>query len=188
VAGKTPTEVQDALTEAGKKFYDDADATVTVTGFNSQRFYVFGQVGTAGPVPWTGKDTLVEALAKAQPTYLAWPERIIVVRGDQPREGGFVSTRPADEKERKEYEKKYKDTGIYKEMPDNPRHKLTINMMAMIESGDMTNNILLRPDDIIYVQPNPFAALGLALRSILFPVEPVLEAVRVPASVTNVTP
>jgi hypothetical protein len=33
---------------------------------------------------------------------------------------------------------------------------MTINLMAMVQHGDMSNNILLQPNDIIYVQPNPF--------------------------------
>ena len=67
VAGKTPKEIQDKIEELAKAYYDEVDVTVTVTGYNSQKFYIFGQVGTAGPMPWTGRDTLLEALAKAQP-------------------------------------------------------------------------------------------------------------------------
>jgi hypothetical protein len=119
-------------------------------------------------------------LDKAQPTYLAWPERIIVVRGDSPREGGSATSAPSDDK--------YKNTGIHEKDPDNPRHRLTINLMAMIKRGDMANNIYLLPNDVIYVQPNPFAELGLALRSIFYPVQPVLEAVRVPSTIAGVVP
>jgi len=89
VAGKTPAEIEQALTEASKEYYEQVDATVMIQGYNSQKFYVFGQVGQPGPMPWTGRDTLLDALAKAQPTPLAWPERIIVVRGDDPQEAGM---------------------------------------------------------------------------------------------------
>jgi hypothetical protein len=47
----------------------------------------------------------------------------------------------------------------------------------------MANNILLKPDDIIYVPPHPAAWLMLKIRSLLLPVSPVLEAVRTPADV-----
>ena len=57
--------------------------------------------------------------------------------------------------------------------------------MAMIKHGDMANNIYLLPNDVVYVQPNPFAELGLALQSILYPVRPVLEAARVPAVISG---
>ena len=158
VAGRTPGEVEGLLTKAARDYYQQVDATVTVAEYNSQRFYVFGQVAAPGPMPWTGCDTLLDALARSQPTLLAWPERIVVVRGAKPDQGGYATA-------------------------DNPRHKMTINLMAMIESGDMANNILLRPNDVIYVQPNPFAAVGLKLQQILFPTRPVLEAARVPATV-----
>jgi len=180
VADKTPKEVEELLKEAAKAYYQEADATVTVVGYNSQKYFIFGQVTTAGPMPWTGRDCLLDALAKAQPTYLAWPERIIVVRGSEPREGGWATTQPDSDK--------YKKTGIHPKDPANPSHRLTINLMAMIKRGDMSNNIYLLPNDVVYVQPNPFAELGLALRSVFFPVQPVLEAARVPATINQAVP
>jgi polysaccharide export outer membrane protein len=176
VAGKTPKEIEKAIETKALEFYEKADVTVTVTGYNSQKYFVFGQVGTAGPIPWTGHDTLLDALAKAQPTYLAWPERIYVVRGDDPKEGGEATTQPSED---------FKKTGIQTEAQDNPRHVIIINLKAMIEHRDMSNNILLKPNDVINVQPNPFAVVGLALESVLYPVRPILEAVRVPASISG---
>ena len=178
VAGKTPSEIEKVLIEAAKDYYEQVDATVQIAAYNSQRFYVFGQVGSPGPMPWTGHDTLLDVLAKAQPTNLAWPERIIVVRGTKPQEGGYATSQPSS---------KYRRKGVHSAIKDNPTRKMTINLMAMVKSGDMANNILLMPNDIIYVQPNPFAAVGLALQNILFPVRPVLEAVRVPAAVEGAT-
>lgn len=162
VAGKTPSEVQNAIIEAARKYYDDADATVTVTDYQSQRFYVYGQVTVAGPVPWTGHDTLLDTLCKAHPTPLAWPERIVVVRGGRPQEGGPTS-QPAQGSRR------YRLTGIHEEDKENPRYKMTFNLMAMVTSGDLSNNILLKPNDIIYVPPNPFAELGLQIEAFCFP-------------------
>ncbi len=53
---------------------------------------------------------------------------------------------------------------------------MLINLDAMIASGDMANNVMLRPDDIIYVQPNPFAKLGLAIETVLFPLSAATNA------------
>ncbi len=175
VVDKTPKEIEAAITEAAKVYYAEADAVVNINQYNSQKFYIFGQVVRPGPMPWTGRDTLLDALCKAQPTDLAWPERIIVVRPSQPSVGGYSATQPAELKN-------YKKTGVHQEVDDRPRHKMTFNLMAMVKTGDLTNNVYLKPNDIIYVQPNPFAEIGLALQSILFPVRPVLEAVRVPSS------
>jgi len=173
VAGKTPAEIEYALTEAAKEYYEQVDATVTVQSYNSQKFYVFGQVSKPGPMPWTGRDTLLDALAKAQPTQLAWPERIIVVRGDAPQEGGQAATQPSW---------KYWRSGVHPERPDSPRRKLTINLMAMVRQGDMANNILLQPNDIIYVQPNPFAKVGLWIQNLLFPIRPAVQTITTPAA------
>ena len=178
VAGKTPRQIEWAIEDIARKYYEKVDATVEVIGFNSQRFYVFGQVSRPGPISWTGHDTLLDALAKAQPTNLAWPERIMVIRGSKPTEGGYVTSQPS---------KGYKITGIHRAPKGNEPRKMTVNLLAMIRSGDMSNNILLMPNDVIYVPPNPFAAVGLALQNILFPVRPVLEAVRVPASIESAT-
>ena len=180
VAGKTPKEVEYLVDEAAGIFYEEVDSTVTVSAYNSQKYFVFGQVAKAGSIPWTGHDSLLDALATAQPTYLAWPERIIIVRGNKPEEGGSASSQPID--------KKYKKTGIHEKDPDNPSHTMTINLMAMIKKGDMANNVYLLPNDVVYVQPNPFAKIGLALQSILFPVRPVLEAARVPSTIDQAAP
>ncbi len=161
VAGKTPSEIEKALTVAAKDYYEQVDATVQIVGYNSQRFYVFGQVSSPGPMSWTGHDTLLDVLAIVQPTPLAWPERILLVRPARPKEGGYATSQPSG---------KYCREGVHPPMKDNPAYKMTINLMAMVKSGDMANNILLMPNDVIYVQANPFAKVGLAIEKVMFPV------------------
>jgi len=174
VADMTPKQIEDAIKKAAEKYYEEADSTVQVVGYNSQKIYVFGQVGTPGPQPWTGTDTLLDLLAKVQPTLLAWPERIRVLRGRQPTRGGYLpDTMPAK--------------GVEKGRNKAGAKEITVNLMAMMKTGDLSRNILLMPDDIVYVPPNPFAAFGLELQKILFPVRPILEAVRVPATVEGAT-
>jgi polysaccharide export outer membrane protein len=153
------------------------DATVTVVNYNSQKFFVFGEVNRPGAYTWTGHDTLLDALAIAQPTFAAWPERIFVVRGDCPQEGGRAVSVTS---------KKYHNTGTHNPDPKNPPKRMMINLLAMIRQGDLTNNVLLKPNDIIYVQPNPLAALGQAVQSLLFPVRPGMEVVGVPSTLNNV--
>lgn len=174
VAGLTPQEIEAAIVTAAQEYYAEADATVSVVGFNSHKYYVWGQVSAPGPQSWTGSDTVLDALARAQPTFLAWPERVKVVRPSRPQTGGYATTQPSD---------KYRRTGVHPEEPEHPREEMTINIMAMVESGDMANNILLMPNDVIYVPPNPLAKVGLALQSLVFPVRPAAEAVRAPATI-----
>lgn len=175
VAGKTPKEIEDVLAEQAKAYYEETDATVNIAGYNSQKYYIFGQVGGAGPRRWTGRDTLLDALASAQPTQLAWPERIWVVRGDSPQVGG------QEWPEGKQASRQYRLWGVHPEQPGNPRHRMLVNLTAMYEKGDFSQNILLKPNDIIYVQANPFAKVGLAIQNVLFPVRPALSAMSTPA-------
>ncbi len=164
VAGKTPQEVEEMLIARAERYYADIELSVEVLQYNSRRFYVFGEVYNPGPLPWTGRDSLLDALAKTMPNRIAWPERVLVVRGDAPQVGGFACTEPEDES------KTFQVTGVRDGTPDRPRHTLVVNLNAMIKKGDMSSNILLMPDDIVYVPPNPFAETGLAIQQILFPV------------------
>lgn len=176
VAGLTPAEVEKELMRMASEYYEKTDATVEVAGYNSQKYYIMGQVARPGPVAWTGHDTVLDALAMAQPTQLAWPERIVLTRGDEPQEGGFATSEPSD---------KYRSSGEHPEALQRPRHQITINLFAMIKSGDMSNNVMLKPGDVLYVPANPFGAVGLAMQNLLFPVRPVLETARVPATISN---
>jgi protein involved in polysaccharide export with SLBB domain len=183
VADKTPKEVEEAVKEAAKKYYDEVDASVQIAGYNSRKFYVFGEVSRPGAIRWTGCDTLLDVLASAQPNPLAWPERIIVIRSTQPSQGGYESP-PST---------KYAMLGI-NHGPKGPladgqtpnaaadanapggtgsqparAEKMTINLMAMVQHGDMSNNILLQPNDIVYVQPNPFGYVAREFEKIWSP-------------------
>lgn len=174
VAGKTPKEIEEALAKAARDFYEESDATVRVVGYNSRNFYVFGQVSRPGPMPWTGRDTFLNAMARAQPTTLAWPERIIIVRGPKPMEGGYYQPEPNPIGQ-------FSATGVHLPRKGKEPKKVVVNLMAMVEEGDLSHNIMLMPNDIIYVQPNPYARLGLWIQNILFPVTPVIQTLSVPA-------
>jgi protein involved in polysaccharide export with SLBB domain len=80
VAGLTTDEIAAKLKTLLARYYVDPEVVVEVAGHRSQFYYVFGEVGGAGPRPYTGRDTLLKALAEAQPTYLAWRSQISVIR------------------------------------------------------------------------------------------------------------
>jgi len=46
----------------------------------SKSYYVLGQVFRPGVKDYTGRDTLLSALAEAQPNPMAWEERVQVIR------------------------------------------------------------------------------------------------------------
>lgn len=168
VAGKTPTEIAAILEERTKEYYEQTDATVSVNRYASQQIYVFGQVSRPGPQPWSGTNTLVDVLAQSQPTTLAWPEKIRVVRGRPPTRGGYLESADAAEV-----------GGLPVAMGE--AEVMTVNMKEMVEKGDLSKNVVLQPDDVVYVPPNPLAAVGLAVQQLLFPIRPAVEAVATPA-------
>jgi len=65
--------------------------------------------------------------------------------------------------------------------------EITVDLMAMVKTGDLSHNILLKPDDVIYVPPNPFAAVGLALQEMLFPTRPIMQVIRMPYEIEYAT-
>jgi len=216
--GLTPDEIEKAIEAKAKDYYEQTQTTVQVTGYNSQKIFVFGQVGRAGPQPWTGGNTVLDVLSNSQPTTLAWPERIVLVRCKNPTRGGYqfntndlekaaekapevgediasaptVQGTPAEaapegatkvEAAPAEIDPNSKDLAS---KPAEPKQQeawvLRINLKKMYEKGDLSKNVYLQPDDIIYVPPNPLAKIGLAIQQLLFPVRPALETVTLPSS------
>ncbi|MBT3279580.1 MAG: hypothetical protein HN370_09450 [Phycisphaerales bacterium] len=168
VAGKTLKEIEKEILKSASKYYSEATCDVDVLQYNSQKYYVFGQVNNPGPKPWSGRDSVIDALSISLPTELAWTERIVIVRGETPQMGGY---------ERK-HSKQYIHTGVNPERRGHPRRRMVVNMLAMIRSGDLSGNILLHPGDIVYVQPTPMAKIGLFFRRIGFPMQEASTAVR----------
>jgi len=83
VVGKTPEEVAQLIKNKLIELYSlpgENPIDVRVERFQSQYYHVFGQVMRPGPKICTGRDTLLMALSEAQPTVLAWKERVQVIR------------------------------------------------------------------------------------------------------------
>ena len=79
VAGMSPQEVENLLAEKLRTYYKDVKVHIDVE-YRSQWYYVFGETDRSGPKRYTGRDTLVGALAEANLTRLAWPERVYVIK------------------------------------------------------------------------------------------------------------
>jgi polysaccharide export outer membrane protein len=80
VSGLTPEEIAVKLVEMLRRYYVEPRVQVRVSKFASKRVYVFGQVSAPGPYTYTGKDSVLDVLAEATPTYLAWNAQIKVIR------------------------------------------------------------------------------------------------------------
>jgi len=93
VAGKTIGEATAMLTERVKALYKlpgEHPIDLRMTAYMSKVFYVLGQVDTPGPMTYTGRNTLLSALAYAHPNVMAETKDIRVIRpsyepGGQPK-------------------------------------------------------------------------------------------------------
>jgi len=79
-AGLTPLQLGDEITEKLKKYVSDPRVTVVVTGMNSRRIFVTGEVLHTGPMTLLPHMTMLQALAQAGFTQFANPKAIYVLR------------------------------------------------------------------------------------------------------------
>ncbi len=154
VAGLTTEEIGAKLAKDLSRYYVDPTVMVRLAGSNSKYYYIFGEVGQAGPQRCTGRDTLVQALSRAQPNFLAWESQI----------------------------------RVHRPSPTGDETKtVVVDLNRMLKDGDMSQDFLLQPGDIIEVPPTPLAWLGLRVRELLYPVSPVMSAYTTPASAISAT-
>ena len=87
VAGMNCTQIAQEIVGKAEKFYkkDTLFVSVEVVEFASKKYYVFGQVNAPGVKPYTGRDTLVKALAEAELNDDAWPQKVVLVRPHEDR-------------------------------------------------------------------------------------------------------
>jgi len=83
-AGKTPAQVANILRGKVLELYQiegNNPIDVRVVALRSKRYYVFGQVNLPGAQMYSGRDTVIGAIALAGgPNVLAWLERVQVIR------------------------------------------------------------------------------------------------------------
>ena len=83
VAGKTVEETASILRTSVLRLYalsGDSPIDVRIATYRSKAYYVLGQVYMPGPKMYTGRDTVLTAIADARPNAMAWVERIQVIR------------------------------------------------------------------------------------------------------------
>ena len=86
-AGLTAAELEKAVTEQLTKFIPGADVTVVVSGVHSKRIYVVGAVKKEGPIAYTYRMTVMQALSEAGGlTDYAKRKKIYVLRTENGKE------------------------------------------------------------------------------------------------------
>ncbi len=87
VAGLTPREADAIITRTLSAFITDANVTVIVTGINSKKLYIIGAVKKEGPLAYTYKMTIMQALIEAGGlTDYAKRNKIYVLRAEGGKE------------------------------------------------------------------------------------------------------
>jgi len=87
VVGMTAKELAAKLEVLLSRYYLDPKVSVKVSGYHSKKYYIYGQVGAQGPHPYTGRDTLLDAVLRAGINHTSWTSRTKVIRpahGDTP--------------------------------------------------------------------------------------------------------
>jgi polysaccharide export outer membrane protein len=87
VAGLTPREAETGITRGLAGFITDANVTVIVTGINSKKIYIIGAVKKEGPLAYTYRMTIMQALTEAGGlTDYAKRKKIYVLRAERGKE------------------------------------------------------------------------------------------------------
>jgi len=94
VTGKTCEQLGAELEMLAQDYYDGADVTVSIAAYNSKKVYVFGEVGRPGTYSYNGRNTVLGMMAAAQPTRLANPSKIQVLRPND--EGKLIKRMTVD--------------------------------------------------------------------------------------------
>jgi polysaccharide export outer membrane protein len=127
-SGLTPTEYQDAISEKLQKFVKEIPSvTVTVLEYNYYRVYVLGAVNKPGLYPFTGHMTALEAITAA---------------------GNYNDQIAAM--------KRVQVVRVDKDDPTTAQ-VITIDVNSIIHQGDVSQDIMLYPNDIVFV-PSSFMA------------------------------
>ncbi len=82
-AGKTPAELAEEIRVKAIELYQlnyEKPVDVHLSIYQSEFYYVLGQVNSSGPQLYTGRDTVSKAIGKARPTLLARIKHIHVIR------------------------------------------------------------------------------------------------------------
>lgn len=59
--------------------------------------------------------------------------------------------------------------------PAKKPQRLVLNLNNIVKKGRTENNIVLRPNDVVYIPPTVLGRIGLAIRDVLFPTQPLQQ-------------
>jgi protein involved in polysaccharide export with SLBB domain len=80
VVGMTAKEIAAKLEVLLSRYYIDPKARVRVAAYNSKKYYIHNQAGLLSARPYTGRDTLLDAIVSAGVDFRSWTSRVKVIR------------------------------------------------------------------------------------------------------------
>lgn len=137
-SGLTPTELQDKLADKLSKYVKEIPSvTVTVQEYNHYRIYVLGAVNKPGLYPFKGRMTALEAIALA---------------------GNYNQDRAA-----------LRRVQVVRVTKDDPTvaQVITIDMNRVIRKGDVSQDVRLAPNDIVFVPSSVIASINAVINQIM---------------------
>jgi len=133
----TPKELERKITVLlSQGFIRNPQVTVLVQEYRSKTIFVVGEIMRPGTYPLSGSRTLVEALAKAGPTTANAGAEVVIVRPQGEVQGPVLPNQVGE--------------GAASAMAEVIR----VNMRD-IQAGDLTKNVLLRPNDTVFIPQAP---------------------------------
>jgi polysaccharide export outer membrane protein len=133
----TPKELERKITVLlSQGFIRNPQVTVIVQEYRSKTIFVVGEIMRPGTYPLSGSRTLVEALAKAGPTTANAGAEVVIVRPQGEVQGPVLPNQVGE--------------GAASAMAEVIR----VNMRD-IQAGDLTKNVLLRPNDTVFIPQAP---------------------------------
>ena len=133
----TPKELERKITVLlSTGFIRNPQVTVIVQEYRSKTIFVVGEIMRPGTYPLSGSRTLVEALAKAGPTTANAGGEVVIVRPHGDVQGPVLPSQ----------------VGVG---PASASAEVIRVNMPDIQAGDLTKNVLLRPNDTVFVPLAP---------------------------------
>jgi polysaccharide export outer membrane protein len=133
----SPKELERKITVLlSQGFIRNPQVTVLVQEYRSKTIFVVGEIMRPGTYPLSGSRTLVEALAKAGPTTANAGAEVVIVRPQGEVQGPVLPNQVGE--------------GSASAMAEVIR----VNMRD-IQAGDLTKNVLLRPNDTVFIPQAP---------------------------------
>jgi protein involved in polysaccharide export with SLBB domain len=169
VVGMTEREIAAKLTRLLSPYYEDPKVQVRVANYRSKRIYLYGQVSGSGQGGSGGGGAANEAWIS-----LPYTGRDTVLDVLAQTGLSFIAWRS--------------QVRIIRSSPiAEERRDILVDVAHMMTTGDTAKNVLLQPNDIVYVPPTPLGWLGLRIQEVLFPFQPVMNAYATPATVMGTT-